>query len=135
MCMKTSACARHKVICSIWITCVQHPAGKASLSDCFWRCQSILTEVYNGGLWEIDICNCGAKLRSFVYKQILQKYIYFIMDRSELHFSLHSISGDGSDIHRFPTGSKYGKKHMLFVCGQICEYQSSPDILVRLKQF
>ena len=27
--------------------------------------------------------------------------IYFIMDKSKLHFIFHSISGDGSDIHRF----------------------------------
>ena len=28
--------------------------------------------------------------------------IYFILDKSELCFSFHSTSGDGSDIHRFP---------------------------------
>ena len=28
--------------------------------------------------------------------------IDFIMDRSELHFSFHSIFGDGLDIYRFP---------------------------------
>ena len=27
--------------------------------------------------------------------------IYFIMDRSKLCFSIYSMSGDGSDIHRF----------------------------------
>ena len=27
--------------------------------------------------------------------------IYFIMDRSDLHFSFYSIAEDGSDIHRF----------------------------------
>ena len=28
--------------------------------------------------------------------------IYFIMDRSDLHLSFHSMSRDVSDIHRFP---------------------------------
>ena len=27
--------------------------------------------------------------------------IYFKMERSELHFNLHSMSGDDSEIHRF----------------------------------
>ena len=28
--------------------------------------------------------------------------IYFIMDRSDLYFSFYSMSGDVSDVYRFP---------------------------------
>ena len=33
-----------------------------------------LLKTSNGGLWEIDICNCLAKLKLFVYRMILKKY-------------------------------------------------------------
>ena len=42
-----------------------------------------------------------------------------MMDRSELTLSIYNTSGDGLDIHRFPTKSKQKsqkwKKHMPFV--------------------
>ena len=52
---------------------LEHPVGRASISDCFRWCQSFLTGFYNGGLWEINIWNDFAKMWAFLYKIIWWK--------------------------------------------------------------
>ena len=58
--------------------------------------------------------------------------IYFIINRSNLHFSFFSMSGDASDIYRFPKRkeTKIAKiTWSLFTSyWEICEYQRHPQI-------
>ena len=97
---------------------LKHAAGRASISDCFQRCQSILTDFYKGGLWEKTISNDFAKLSPFLYKVILCKNTSQREDTNYiLVFTLHL--GMAQIFTDLPKGSK-GKsqkwqKHMLSV--------------------
>ena len=48
---------------------------------------------------EINILNDRANLTTCLQNDIA--VIYFVVDRSDLHFGFYSISGDRSDIYRF----------------------------------
>ena len=65
-----------------------------------WEDQKISLAFYNGGLWENRFW--GIKNNEDICPQNKIAEKYFIMDRSNLHFSFYSIAGNGTDIHTFP---------------------------------
>ena len=70
-----------------------------------WEYQKIQIGVHNGGLWEKDIWNDSTKLKTFVYKMILQKYTSLWIDL--IYILIFAVYLEMPEIFTdLPTGSK-----------------------------
>ena len=85
----------------------------------FWGDQKMF---YNGSLCEMDIFSCGAKLRPFMCKIILQKYTSLWIGLTQC-FSFTVFLGMAQIFTDFPTGSKqkWQKSHgyLIYLLGSI----------------
>ena len=94
----------------------------------FWRDQKIHSAFFNGCLRNRSFEWC-CEIEDICLQNDIAE-IYFIVERSNLHLSFCNVSGDGSDIYRFPDRKQIGKAHMVivyFLLENLYISEASPD--------